>query len=177
MASFVLHIAEIHEAGGRKQFELPIPPEWLSEAFEGLEFNAGDESGTVKVDARLLGDDLLLNVDYTAAFSAVCARCNGDVPLSQKHSFSQLMLPTSKKVDLPEELELTPEDLERDYYAGESVSIDALLREHLLLEVPMRPVCPGECVNQDVAQHVATEPSEKLGENPLASLLNLKDKL
>ena len=82
-----------------------------------------------------------------------------------------------------EELELTPEDLNRVVYVGDSIILDDFVRDQVLLEVPMQSLCREDCPGIPVPDHIRGP--EVLEEGPVldgkridprfAPLLALKD--
>lgn len=179
MADLILHIPEI-EAKGRKSYDLALSPAWLSAAFADTDLRVveGDaDGGRFAVEAQKAGDDLVLQGAIDVVLSAPCARCNEPVRLAMHVPFTQMLTPRPADTALPEELELTPEDLELEHYSGDTVALDALVREAILLEVPMRPLHPeGEC-DPAIEATLAAAAASKPATGPLSGLASLKDKL
>ena len=46
---------------------------------------------------------------------------------------------------MPEELELEADDLEFAYYEDDEIDLEPMLREQLILEIPIAPVCNETC--------------------------------
>lgn len=179
MAHLVLHLPEI-EAQGRKTYDLPLTRAWLTGAFEDTELGVPDDAseppGRLVIEAQKAGDDVVLQGELSAALLTPCARCNAPVRLDVAVPFTQHLTPRPAAGELPEELELTPEDLELEHYAGEEIALDALVREAILLEVPMRPLhAEGGCDPEVVAALAAVE--QRAATSALAGLASLKDKL
>ena len=40
---------------------------------------------------------------------------------------------------------MSPTDLDLDYYTGESVDLESLLREQIILMMPLKPLCDENC--------------------------------
>lgn len=49
------------------------------------------------------------------------------------------------ELESKEEVELIKEDLEFSYYEGESFDISAMIREQVILALPMQPLCQESC--------------------------------
>lgn len=175
MARFTLHVADI-EAKGRRDYHFAVPAEWLAEALADTELRpATGEPGELSVSAKKLGDDVYLDGHLRAAVRLPCARCGEDMTLAIDLPLQQFLSPRPDTPSpMPEELELTPEDLDRDYYAGETIELDALVREQILLEVPMRPAHEGGC-DPEVEKILASSSESPKKESPFAALLSLKD--
>src|SRR4030065_464925 len=57
-----------------------------------------------------------------------------------------------------DELELTPEDLDREFFTGDRIVLDDLVREQLILEAPMQPLCRQDCPGIPVPAHLRPPP-------------------
>ncbi|MEM1418164.1 MAG: DUF177 domain-containing protein [Myxococcota bacterium] len=184
MAAFVLSLPEV-EKEGSKTLAFPVTFAWLREALADTDLSAGagddDASvGELLVTATKTGTDLLVQGQAQTTLEAPCARCNGPVEVALDAAFTHLLqpMPAAGAPALPDELELTPEDLDRDYFGGDEVALDALVREQLLLELPMRVVHPeGEC-DPEVVGYLESEAAAAAKVDPrLAPLLALKGAL
>lgn len=178
MAELVLHLPEI-EAQGRKTYDIALSRAWLAEAFADTELTMAEQpeiAGRLRLDAQKAGDDVVLQGSLTVAVLAPCARCNAPVALALDLPFTQHLTPRPSGQELPDELELTPEDLELEHYAGDEIILDALVREAILLEIPMRPLhLEGQCDPEVEAALEAA--SKRAGRGALAGLAALTDKL
>ncbi len=178
MSSFVLDLNDF-TATGEKSYEFAITRDWLTEALEDTEYGAPEsgEPGTLEVVGRKMGDDVLADGRIRAVLRVPCARCNEDIDFPVDLPFTQLFVPRGSYEEqaTEEEVELTPQDLERETYTGDEIALDALVRENLILEVPMSPRCPGGCADPAIAAILDKPPEKKPG--PLAGLLDLKDKI
>ena len=179
MAAFVIHLADLTDTG-EKAYVFPITREWLAEALDDTEYDppeAGRVPGGFEVTGREVGDDVLADGRIHATLRVPCARCNEAIDWRIDLRFTQLFVSrgSCEEQHGDEELELTPEDLERETYVGEEIVLDALVRENLILEVPMTPRCPGGCADPRIAAYLDRADEKKPG--PLAGLLDLKDKL
>lgn len=177
MSAFLIHLADL-TATGEKAYEFPITREWLAEALEDTEYGAPDEgTGSLEVTGREMGADVLADGRIQATLRVPCARCNEDIDWPVDLHFTQLFVPRGsyQEQHVEEEVELTPEDLERETYVGDEIALDALVRENLILEVPMTPRCPDGCADPQISAYLDKPDVKKPG--PLAGLLDLKDKL
>lgn len=179
MSSFVISLYDL-DATGEKAYEFAITRDWLTEALADTEYDAPEEGedGVLEVVGRKMGDDVLAEGRIQTVMSVPCARCNEDIDWPIDLPFAQLFVPRGsyEEQHSEEEVELTPQDLERETYVGDSIALDALVRENLILEVPMTPRCPEGCSNQEIAAYLDKGEEEKKP-GPLAGLLDLKDKI
>jgi uncharacterized metal-binding protein YceD (DUF177 family) len=85
--------------------------------------------------------------------------------------------PRTSAAALPEELELTPEDLDRDFYDGLDISLDDVVRESLILEVPMKPLCSETCTGIEIPAHVRPPADFGVTDARLEPLMKLRQAL
>jgi len=179
MSSFVISLYDL-DATGEKAYEFAITRDWLTEALADTEYDAPEEGedGVLEVVGRKMGDDVLAEGRIQTVMSVPCARCNEDIDWPVDLPFTQLFVPRGayEEEAIDEEVELTPEDLERETFTGDTIALDALVRENLILEVPMSPRCPDGCADPAIAAILDEKPEEKKP-GPLAALLELKDKI
>jgi len=146
MAEFVLDVHEISEAG--KAYDFAIPRPWLVDVLQGTGLVAapGAEDGRVTLRAHKQGQDVVIQGRVTSSLLTECARCLEDAIVDVDADITTLL--TARGPELrpsPDAIELTPEDLERDFYSGDKIVLDDNVREHILLEVPYKPLCREEC--------------------------------
>lgn len=91
---------------------------------------------TVK-DIRLIGD-------YSTRVEIACARCLEPVVRDLAQSFDLLYRPLGVDAG-PHERAVHEGDTEIGYYEGEGVRLQDVLREQVLLAVPLKAVCRDEC--------------------------------
>lgn len=156
MAEYVLNVQDIDETG--KTYVFAVRREWLVHVLEGTRIGADPTApeGRVEVHAHKQGADVVLHGRVAAGLVAECARCLEDAHLAVDTEISSLL--TARGATLrPEadEVELTPEELDREFFSGDRIVLDDLVREHLLLEVPIQPLCSEECPGIPVPAAVA----------------------
>lgn len=88
-----------------------------------------------------------------------CSRCLNDAAL-HVHAAITALLSQGKGHDLPQEIELEEQDLDRARFVGHEVVLDELVREHLLLECPMQPLCAPDCPGIEVPTHLRPRPED-----------------
>lgn len=153
MAEFEIKLSELEQGG--KDFDLPLDPAWLDRALDLPDLHADPETkGRVRFYASLSGNDVVVNGRVKTAVIAPCARCLADTRIAVDTDLIGLFSRKSDARALPPELELTPEDLDRETYSGDTVSLDGLVREQIVLEVPMQVHCREDCPGLAVPEHV-----------------------
>lgn len=74
----------------------------------------------------------------------VCARCLELFPLTLTSEYSTSLKPKPDSA-LVEELELSREDLETEFYQGEEIDITPLMQDQVLLSLPSKALCREDC--------------------------------
>ncbi len=74
----------------------------------------------------------------------LCSRCLETFSMVLTSQYSTTLKP---RPDFPpaEEVELTREDLETDFYSGEEIDLTPLVQDQVLLALPQKAVCREEC--------------------------------
>ena len=156
MGQFVLHVPDIEASG--KQYRFAVPATWVASALEGSELraDASAEDGSLDVRADRTGkEDILVTGKLRSRVVTDCVRCledagvDVDVDLAVLFSFRAAGAPP---VDEPVEVE--PGQPDRKHYSGEKIELDPIVREHLILEVPMQPLCAEDCSGIPIPDHV-----------------------
>jgi uncharacterized protein len=169
------------DAGG-KDYRFVVRSAWIRGALEEHEATATKEAGELKVRASKSGADVVIHGTLDARLMVPCARCLESFEMDVHSDLSVLYVPGEKIKDsgADGEVEYTLEDGEADTlpYDGENVVLDDLVRDELLLGVPMIPLCSEACPGMSPAPGSDKEsPSEKKDIDPrLAPLLQFRDK-
>ena len=178
MSTFVLQIQDLDEAG--KDWNFPIGSDWLASALANTELNAGADGGRLSVHAQLSGMDVLVQGHLEAELAASCSRCLADVSLPVDLAMTALFSPEHTRPKGSDEIDVQLDEVNRDYYSGSQVVLDPMVRECLLLEAPMKPLCSDTCEGIAVPEHLRP-PEEVFGDSApdarFAPLLKLKDAL
>lgn len=89
-------------------------------------------------------NDIRIRGDLTASFEVACARCLEPVSQSVARSFDLLYRPQGADAGR-EELSVTAAEAEIGYYTGPGLLLEDVLREQVLLAVPLRAICREDC--------------------------------
>ena len=155
MSEFVLRVNEIDEEGSAHAF--PVRRSWLKGALRGTDLRADPAAGDGSLEVRVhrSGADIVVRGRVRARVGLTCSRCLGDAALAVDAEVTALLTARGPELrPVPDEVELTPADLERDFFTGDRIVLDDLVREHLLLEVPIKPLCAEDCAGIDVPAEV-----------------------
>lgn len=153
MAEFVLHVPDIDASG--KDFRFAVSSAWLGGVLADAALRPAGDDGSLELHAQRQGADILVHGRLRAHVVAECVRCLGDAPFDVDTTVASLF--TARGPALrpePDEAELTPEELEREFYTGNDIVLDSLVREQVILEIPMQPLCDAACEGIQVPEHV-----------------------
>jgi len=180
MHNFALQISvpRISEVG--LDFELSLGEEWFSRWQEDdpdLEF-AGPGNLIAQVHLEKHGHDVLVRGRLEGTLNLSCSRCLTPFNFPVSTDFDLLLAPGPAPMGEVDE-ELTQADLDVDFYTGEVVDLEKILREQVLLTLPLKPLCSENCRGMcprcgvDLNQETCSCPAEE-STSPFAMLKNIK---
>ncbi len=173
-----IDVGAISEAG--LDLPLELGEGWFArwqEEDPDLEF-AGPGSLTATVHLEKHGRDILLRGHLKGELRLTCSRCLTPYAAPVTADFDLLLVPGPELTAAAEE-ELTPADLDLDFYSGEVVDLESLLREQIILLIPLKPICAEDCkglcprCGADLNRE-SCNCQEVKAESPLAVLAKLK---
>lgn len=180
-AEFTIKTVDL-DAGG-KDYRLVVRAPWMRGVLEGHEATATQADGVLAVRGSKSGSDVVVHGTLDATLRVPCARCLEPFDTVIHSDISVLYVPGSKMKDAgPDgEVEYTLEDAEADTlpYDGETVVLDDLVRDELLLGVPMIPLCSEGCpgMSPGPETNASAAPAQEKPIDPrLAPLLAFRDK-
>jgi uncharacterized protein len=181
--AFVVPIHDLDVAGRDARFS--ITPAWLRGALEGCEMQPAGTTGSIEVHLTKTGKEVLVQGQVDAAVVVPCARCLKSVELRPHIELSLLLYPAAPASPAPQRPparrassgetngEFAAEEADADTYEGEEIVLDRFVREAILLESPIFPLCSEACEGIRPASESAT-PSEGAVTDPrLLPLLEL----
>jgi len=171
-----------------RAFQGEIATDALDEVLNGL---LGDLGYAARGPAQVTGSvyrskrDLFVEAEVQVQVGYGCVRCLDPLSLTVKQRVRHLLVPGARDdgksaIELAED-EVTGED-DLDHYDGERIDLVPLLREDILLELPMNPTCEeataGRCARfEAVFESPAPEEDAAPVDPRWAPLLELKKKL
>ncbi len=171
-------IKAIPEVG--KVIDLDLGQDWFDrwrEEDPNLEFSQGAMRGTVNLAKH--GHDILIRGHLQGQLGLSCSRCLVPFMAPAEADFDLLLVPAPQG-ESPEEEELSAAELDLDFYSGESVDLEAIIREQIILMMPLKPLCQEECrglcprcganLNQESCSCQAVK-----SDSPFAQLAKLKE--
>jgi uncharacterized protein len=190
MASPELKISVGDLDAGGKQLTFPLRAAWIRGVLEDHEATAAGPDGVLDVRASRSGSDVVVHGTLRAELRVPCARCLAPVPLEIRQTLSLLFVPgraavpspalkadappakrearsgpgnKRKKKPEPDEYEMSSADADTLPYDGEIVVLDDVVRDELILETPIFPLCSEDCPGMSAA------PAHSDEAHPLAS--------
>ncbi|NBD14381.1 MULTISPECIES: DUF177 domain-containing protein [Corallococcus] len=162
----VVKIEQIKEAG--LKLDEPIALGLLKEALEGSASGEGTgfqptQPSTLHATLRKLSGGVLLEGRFTAHVAAPCKRCLADVTLDLPVSFIINLVPESlargddfkdddeKSMEKKERTQgesggtFEMDDADEQVFDGKTIDLDPIVREQVLLALPMSAVCREDC--------------------------------
>ncbi len=184
---FSIPVTSLDAAG--RSYRFPVRAAWIATALEGHEATASGKDGDLEVRLSKSGNDVVVHGSLTAELVAPCARCLDPVTFRVAQTLSALMVPAAHVKSAQSggagEYEFAQEEADTFPYDGDTVVLDDLVRDELVLETPMIPLCREDCPgitpppNDAASSGESAEAAE--GEKPLdprlAPLLRLKQRL
>ncbi len=94
--------------------------------------------------AELLGQEIHLSGTLRTAVETICDRCLEPTrrPIDIEYD---LFYRPMKSIAREEEIEVKPAELEIGFYEGHGLELDEVLKEQVLLTLPMKNVCREDC--------------------------------
>ena len=128
-------------------FEIPEP--WLASVLEGTEYAPEwGTTGEFAIEGAPVAPGCYVTGAIEVHLSAECVRCLRPARIDLEVPFKVHMSPGPAAA----EEESIGEDgsLGAGHYQGEEFVLDSLVRESLILALPMNPRCPGGCTVEDL---------------------------
>ena len=124
---------------------IDLGPEWFARWHEedpGLEFAGARITGDVHLSKH--AQDILVRGHLSGQMELACSRCLEPFAAPAAIEFDLLLVPGPASAAAVTE-ELSPEDLDLDYYTGEIVDLESILKEQIILMLPLKPLCDESC--------------------------------
>jgi uncharacterized protein len=170
---FTIPITDL-DAGGR-EYTFPVRAAWIRGALEGCEVTAAGSDGVLDVRASKSGVDVVVHGHLKADLRATCARCLAETTLHVDSPITALLVPASdaRAAAGAGDEDLPGEQLDVLTYSGDQVHLDDVVRDELVLEIPMIPLCSEDCPGIPAPSAKGAEDAPGIDPR-LAPLLRLK---
>ncbi len=139
-------VSDITQAGVR--LDEPLDIQWLSGVLQGDFPTPFKPLSSSHVTGRLrrVGDQVVVEASCKISLQAPCSSCleNFDLELPVDFLVNVRPAPTHAR-QLPTELELASEDMDEVFYHDGILNLREILREQIILALPMFPKCSEDC--------------------------------
>jgi len=137
MKTLEFRVKDIHE-NSYDVHELPVPPTEIGLAVEEAQF-VQPINGIIQLARRV--NDVYVKADIAASIETVCRRCTLRFGSDVEAKIELQFYPAEKS----EHVEPFLLDVGERYYSGESIDLSDEVRQALLLEIPIWPLCSESC--------------------------------
>ncbi|MGB0678376.1 MAG: YceD family protein [Polyangiales bacterium] len=170
MAEFSVHARALDSRGRTERF--PLRPAWLVRVWQGSECRAPDEAqaGALDVEVyRASGSRFVVRGMVHTTLHLPCSRCLNEVALPVELPLYVVFAPGADRRGLWGEGDGDDDDaLDLYRYKGDTLVLDEVVREQLLLAIPMQVHCPSDCAG--LSQPPVSTDSEAATAQPEASV-------
>jgi uncharacterized protein len=130
----------------RMKIRIPdIPKEGLDlELEEAIEIENVSTPIRARVRIEKLDTEVLVKGDLKAQLKFQCSRCLKDFHRDYSVPVDAVYHPVEELKE-EEYHEVTSEELDTDFYRGEELDLLSLLKEQIMLVMPMKPLCAEAC--------------------------------
>lgn len=170
---FAIAASEL-DAGG-KAFSFAIRAGWMREALQETHVQTGVDDGTLELRLSRSGDDVVVRGSMRADLIVPCARCLEPASVVIREPLSALFVPDAAMRETragDDDGDLSPDQDDVIPYDGDTVVLDSLVRDELLLGIPMIPLCSEGCTG--ISPRSDEQPAEASIDPRLRPLLRLK---
>ena len=131
------------------EFDLKLAPGAIDYGDEATQVGDLATSGSAEVIHEHRGPkdivaDIRLRGHFAGSFQVPCARCIEPVEIPLAAEFDLIFRPLGADADVPER-SITASETEIGYYQGDSLLLEDVLREQVLLSLPVRTLCKPDC--------------------------------
>jgi uncharacterized protein len=131
------------------EFDLELPPGVVDFGEEATQMGTLATSGLAEVlhehrGPRDIVADIRLKGRFAGSFEVPCARCVEPVTIPLTAEFDLIFRPAGADAEAPER-SITAPETEIGYYQKDSLLLEDVLREQVLLSLPVRTLCKPDC--------------------------------
>lgn len=161
MNDFVISLRDLpHQAGSVKEVELTVPaPADLGNAMIGAK-----PGSPVRMQATLtsMTDGVLVSGSAQVQIAGECGRCLDEISYEQDIDFSEMFFLPEVAAKLTADSEAEDADELLTISDEDSVDLEPVLRDALVLKLPFQPLCRDDCPGlcQECGQRLADLPAD-----------------
>ena len=128
-----INILDIPEEGLEQEFDLPIT----------INDNAIRDTASARIKLLRFGKKILVDGTVKVVLSLKCSRCLNDFSCPVDLDFRDEYNPVDETAG---KQELSGDDMDIGFYKGEEIDLAGIVKEQVLLQVPMKPLCENDCL-------------------------------
>ena len=129
-------VSDLDAAG--KAFRFPLRAAWIRGAVEDTDVTATERDGELEIRLSKSGRDVVARGTLTAELILPCARCLEPAKVAVREAVSALFVPGGRAAEESDSADIYS-------YDGETVVLDGLVRDEMLLALPIVPLCSEGC--------------------------------
>ena len=129
-----INILDIPEEGLEQEFDLPIT----------INDNAIPDAASARIKLLRFGKKILVDGAVKVNISLKCSRCLNDYSCPVDLDFREEYTPADE-TEPGSRKELSGDQMDIGFYVGEEIDLAGIVKEQVLLEVPMKPLCKNDC--------------------------------
>ncbi|MFZ5814255.1 MAG: YceD family protein [Bacillota bacterium] len=138
-----IEIADIKlEAGSHKRVPLELSLEPVEMGGQEVRF---EHPFTGEAEIWNAGDRLLVRAELSGEATLVCSRCLAGFTEELEVAFEEEFIEAGAEEGRAEEDEEEESQRTVSFYTGDEIDLTEPLRENILLELPMKPLCDEAC--------------------------------
>jgi uncharacterized protein len=139
---FTVKVAKLRD--GPVVIEKEIPIAMLSKRLSYCEYEAVPKNALAKIKIESCGSGVLVKGNIESNIHSNCGMCLANIALNLASPVSTYLFPKGETVE-DFDKEFTPDDLNREYFEGETISLNDLILDAIMLDMPMNPKCGETC--------------------------------
>ncbi len=170
-AFFTMDLEDLRKGSGNIDRDIPL--DWLGQEMKACEYNVEPTNAHVRMSLSAHDQGVLLSGSASVRVKTECGKCLAEMYLDLECALDGFMMPigAGQEPEEPDD-ELTPQDLKREWYENDIVVLDELIRDSIMLELPMNPRCSDSCPGIEL--HALVESKEDYMDPRLAPLASIK---
>ncbi len=170
-ALFTMDLEDLRKGPGKIDRDIPL--DWLGQEMKACEYNVEPTKAHVRMGLSAHDQGVLLSGNASVRVKTECGKCLAETYLDLECALNGFMMPIGTGQELEErDNELTPQDLKREWYEGDTVVLDEIMRDAIMLELPMNPRCSDSC--SGIALQVLDSSKKEHMDPRLAPLASIK---
>ncbi len=155
-AFFTMDLEDLKK--GPENIDRDIPLDWLRQEMKACEYNIEPTKAHVRMRLNASDQGVLLSGSASVRVKTECGKCLANMYLNLECALDGFMMPIGAGQEPGVRCdELTPQDLKREWYEGDTVVLDDLIRDSIMLELPMNLRCSDSCPGIALQAHVESK--------------------